>query len=498
MQVVSSAKSLVVRAGSTAANQLNADRLLQRSMATFIELAQARRRLGSGSEWKPGQPLKLLMIGYNGTRNTGADVRVQEMMRQFRALLGDDHLALSIATVDPQCSRGYFPMARQLHMPKVFPKFVFDQVHNHHAVVVAEGSMFKSHFANALCTLMVGALGVARAEGKLAVAYGGEAGAMDASIRQMVKTHASDALILVRNRQSAEVLRDLGLESQVGTDTAWTFEPSPETDVRRLLSGAGWDGKKPLLAVCPINGFWWPVTPSVTKSLLRMTTGAYGDDHYGSLYFHRGGPEVKSKQDAYIRGLAEAVNHIKQTHDAFVFVVGMERLDRSACQSLCHLLGAQTPMFVSDEWNMHVLVALLREATWLISSRYHAIVTTMPSGTLSLGVTMDERIRNLMADRGQPELALDINADNLGESILAAWEHLRANPEQVREGILRSVVGNLHRMGTMGEAFTRAIAQRFPEFPLRQELRDSHDAWDFLPPLSDALTRLIGRYKGTI
>lgn len=498
MQVISDAKSLMFSAGSAAANQLNADRLLQRSMATLIEVSHARHRLGRGTEWRPGEPLKLLIVGYNGTRNTGADVRVQEMMRQFRALLGDDQLALSIATVDPQCSRGYFPTARQLHMPKIFPKFVFDQVHNHHAVVVAEGSMFKSHFANALCTLMVGALGVARAEGKLGVAYGGEAGEMDPSIRQMVKTHASDALILVRNRQSADVLQELGLKSQVGTDTAWTFEPCPDTDVRRLLTGAGWDGKSPLLAVCPINGFWWPVTPSVTKSLLRMTTGAYEDDHYGSLYFHRGGSEVKSRQDAYMRGLAQAVNHIKQTQNAFVFVVGMERLDRSACQSLCDLLGGQVPMFVSDEWNMHVLVALLREASWLISSRYHAIVTTMPRGTLSLGVTMDERIRNLMSDRGQPELTLDIEVDTLGDSIIAAWEHMRANAEQVQEGIMRSVVSNLQRMGTMGQAFALAVAERFPGFPLRRELLDSHDAWDFLPLLSEELTMLVDRYKGTL
>ena len=31
-----------------------------------------------------GQKLKLLFAGYNGTRNTGSDVRVEEMIRQIR------------------------------------------------------------------------------------------------------------------------------------------------------------------------------------------------------------------------------------------------------------------------------------------------------------------------------------------------------------------------------------------------------------------------------
>ncbi|MCZ7681129.1 MAG: hypothetical protein M5U28_21025 [Sandaracinaceae bacterium] len=46
-------------------------------------------------------------------------------------------------------------------------------------MIACEGSMFKSKFANALSTMMVGALGLATAEEKIAVGYGGEAGAMD-------------------------------------------------------------------------------------------------------------------------------------------------------------------------------------------------------------------------------------------------------------------------------------------------------------------------------
>src|SRR5688572_13364490 len=69
----------------------NADVALQGSMAALVELAAARYPVDPGARWKPGEPLKLLFAGYSGTRNTGADVRVEEMIRQVRHLLGDDH-----------------------------------------------------------------------------------------------------------------------------------------------------------------------------------------------------------------------------------------------------------------------------------------------------------------------------------------------------------------------------------------------------------------------
>ena len=79
----------------------DADTALQATMAALIELAGARYPLDPGAEVRPGQPLKLLFAGYSGTRNTGADVRVEEMIRQVRHLLGDDGCELFITTIAP-------------------------------------------------------------------------------------------------------------------------------------------------------------------------------------------------------------------------------------------------------------------------------------------------------------------------------------------------------------------------------------------------------------
>ncbi len=64
------------------------DLLLEAWVSGLVELTKAQWMLGGGTRWHPGEPLKLLFAGYNGTRNTGSDVRVEEMLRQVRHVLG--------------------------------------------------------------------------------------------------------------------------------------------------------------------------------------------------------------------------------------------------------------------------------------------------------------------------------------------------------------------------------------------------------------------------
>src|SRR5258708_18269551 len=155
------------------------DFILEAWTSSYIELSSALWKFGAGRGWQPGEKLKLLFAGYNGTRNTGSDVRVEEMLRQIRRTLGAEHVALSVMTFDPNRSRGYFEGTEQVQLPMIFPPFLFSEVRKHHGVIACEGSMFKSKFANALTTMAIGALGIASAENKLSIGYGGDARAID-------------------------------------------------------------------------------------------------------------------------------------------------------------------------------------------------------------------------------------------------------------------------------------------------------------------------------
>ena len=57
------------------------DLILEAWVSVSIERAKAGWMLGGGRRWKSGEKLKLLFAGYNGARNMGSDVRVEEMLR---------------------------------------------------------------------------------------------------------------------------------------------------------------------------------------------------------------------------------------------------------------------------------------------------------------------------------------------------------------------------------------------------------------------------------
>lgn len=496
--VQDAAAGLASRAASVAApalkDALDADRLLQRATSGLIELAAQRYALEAPKPWTHGEPLRLTLVGYAGTRNTGADVRVEEMIRQFRHLFGDDHVDLSIFTMDPELTKGYFRTVKQVHMPDIFPKFIFDHIHGQHGVIACEGSMFKSKFANALSTLMVGALGIASAENKLAVGYGGEAGKMDAPLQDMVRRYCRDAFIIARNDNSVRVLGELGVSAVSGTDTAWTFASPPLELGAEHLRQAGWDGEQPVLALCPINPFWWPVRADLGKRINQFVTGQHTKEHYKSVYYHHGGDQVDAAQTRYLRSIANATKRLQAERDVFVILVGMEQLDRRACEALNTMLDKAAPLFISDEHDMYTMVSIIRNASAMVSSRYHGIVTSMPAGVVSAGITMDERIRNLMIDRGTPELSLEVDDPELEDKLLPTLHRLLDEADELRVGIEKCVVKNLKRMGEMGMALVEHVKVLHPDFPFRPGLGVDGDPWEHLPPLPDDVVELIERY----
>jgi polysaccharide pyruvyl transferase WcaK-like protein len=467
------------------------DFVLEAWVSANIERAKARWMLGGNKPWQPGEKLKLLFAGYNGTRNTGSDVRVEEMLRQIRHILGADRVEFSVMSQCFERSKGYFDGTRQVHLPDIFPPFLSDEVPRHHGVVACEGSMFKSKFANALTTMMIGSLGIAAVENKLSVGYGAEAGDMDPLVAKMCARYCKNSLVITRNEESRGILSELGVPTQLGTDTAWTFEPKPPEYGQSVLRQVGWDGKTPVLVVCPINPFEWPVKASVAKYALHSLTGAFKDSHYRTVYFHNSGPASDRAYQHYLTSIANAVVAFRKQRNVFVILVATERLDARPANKISEKLGG-VPVLTSDQYNMYELVSILCSCHMMASSRYHGIVTSMPSLVPSAGITMDERIRNLMRERGHQELLMTVDDPGLEPKLLAALNVLATEGERISDGIARTVVKNLRVMAQMGVFFEEEVQRRYPEFPTRT----GEWSWeDYLPPMNESLRQLVSAFS---
>ncbi len=466
------------------------DLVLEAWVSGIIEQKKVAWIMGRGQPWKRGEKLKLLFAGYNGTRNTGSDVRVEEMLRQVRRILGPENVDFTMMTFNFDRSRGYFEGTSQVHLPDIFPPFLANEVPKHHGVVACEGSMFKSKFANALATMMIGSLGIAAAENKLSIGYGAEAGHMDSLLAKMCGRYCKNSLVITRNEESRKILRGLGVPTELGTDSAWTFEPLGAEYGQKALREVGWDGKTPVLVVCPINPFEWPVKASIGKLAMHKLAGAYKESHYRGPYFHKSGLEADRAYEHYLTSIANAVAAFREKKNVFVIMAATERLDARPCKRIAEKLGG-VPILTSEEYNMYQLVSILRACRMMVSSRYHGIVTSMPALVPSAGITMDERIRNLMNERGHQELLMNVDDPDLEARTLAALEILERDGEGIADGIARTVVRNLKLMARMGVYFEEEVQRRYPEFPTRR----GEWSWeDYLPPMSVGLQALVKAY----
>jgi polysaccharide pyruvyl transferase WcaK-like protein len=232
------------------------------------------------------------------------------------------------------------------------------------------------------------------------------------------------------------------------------------------------------------------VKASVGKAFLRLF-GAYAESHYRSIYFHRSGTAVEALYERYLTAFANAVTAYRRKEKVFPILVAMEQLDARACRRIAEKVGG-LPVFSSSDHDMYELVSIARTGRLMVSSRYHGIVTTMPALVASAGVTMDERIRNLMRQRGQPHLSLEVDDPELEAKLLLTLETLGRDAEAIRDGIGRTVVAHLKEMARMGVFFEEHVRRRYPEFPARTGV---HDWQEYLPPLGAGLEALVERYE---
>jgi hypothetical protein len=252
------------------------------------------------------------------------------------------------------------------------------------------------------------------------------------------------------------------------------------------------------VVVCPIHPFWWPVKPNPWKALVHRVSGAYERSHFRSIYFHHDAPDVEKKLVGYLGKLAGAMVDVAQARDVFPVIVAMEALDRRAAERFSDVVERRThrrwPLFASDEHDMWEIVSVLRRASLVVSSRYHALVCSMPAGVPSIGVTMDERIRNLMKERGTPDLSIEVDDGHLDARVRDAALALLADPDAARAAIERSVARNLRVMGQMGAMLVDHVRAAHPRFPFRAGLGEGGDPLAHLPPLPALQTRILERH----
>ena len=438
-----------------------------RMVVWFSRFVKPLSRLGlyQYDEWRPGKELKVLMVGYNGARNTGADARVVALVRQLLQRIGHEGLtigdeqvsvSLTVMTLDEGKVSGYFPS--EVHLLRFTTLFFFSLLRaasRSHVAVLCEGSTLTRTFADALCVFYCEAAGIMRRQHKPCISYGSEVGHLDGWLARLSSDLCRDTYFIARTEESLRNLKALRLEGHVGTDTAWTIQTDDgEEWAQQQLRHDGWDGHKPLIGVAVLNPFCWPVCPSLWRWLKASLTGNHSQQ-YDKMYFFSDSAERQQLFSHYIQQIAAAVNRYQRERDAFVVILGMEQLDTEPCRQLSELIDGPHALYTSKTCDVFQMTGVLRQLQVLVTSRYHAAVLSMERAIPIVAISMDARLGGVISET---ELSDDFlfTADDrqLDEHITHALHLADSRRQQIAETISRHLADYKAKTDDMCTFFT--------------------------------------------
>jgi hypothetical protein len=96
---------------------------------------------------------RILLIGYSGANNTGAEALLQADIEDLRDVFGEEAVLTVPALKDPANLRRYLhegPTLRIVSMPSVFPAATRRLVREHDLVILVEGSAYMDTWTSAL------------------------------------------------------------------------------------------------------------------------------------------------------------------------------------------------------------------------------------------------------------------------------------------------------------------------------------------------------------
>lgn len=438
--------------------------------------ARAINSLGTNvnKKWKQGEKLKMLFIAYSGARNTGAESRVAECIRQVNQVLGEDVVDINMTTLNLKEAEEYFKGYKvNLHQINyVFFGSIFKLVLDNHIISLVEGSCWKENFSSALLLYFLYAAGLAEMLGKPSFSYAVDAGEMNRINNFVSWLLSKKTKLITRSADSNKVLENIHMPGAINrVDTAWSMPSESPKWARQKLMELGWDGNKPLFGLAFQNYFWWPVIPDLAKFVKSRVTGK-AEYQYKSVYFYDYDEKDRQEFESFKKTCAEVMDWTADKYGVQPVIVAMEALDESACKDLIGQMKNKAILISCNEYVGTEIAAILRLLNMLITTRYHAMVLSMPGCVPFVGLSRDERIRGVMKETGlYNDYYVDYRTKELAIVLKDKIKSILADAKRasrVSEIIKQSLPYYYAQMGMLGLDIRDFVREKFPGIAIKR------------------------------
>jgi polysaccharide pyruvyl transferase WcaK-like protein len=415
-----------------------------------------------------GSGARVLLLGYSGANNTGAEALLLADIEDMRAVFGPQ-ARITIPTINPANLRRYVkegPGLRIAPMPTVFFGALRRFVKESDMVFLVEGSTYMDTWTSAMLWAYLWATHWADEYDKPCAAYAVDAGEIKSGFnRRLLRSQASETdLIITRAPAAAERLRRWGVSApiQVTADNAFTFIPDAADAnlFERLWPGAG----DRVCGLALVDFYLFPVV---------MRPWGPKDECYKWPYYFSLPPDERRASEELADSYAALADHLVTEHDVSVALICMEELDERIARRVHGRMTCtdRARIFSSREYTASKMTSILRSLDFLVTARYHACVLSMAAQVPQIAVGHDLRLKTMYAELGLEDLFVDARSPGRDAALRANLDRVLADPEPVRTVLSRGYEEHLNRARCNRQLlweFARAHGSRVNEFAQAQ------------------------------
>jgi polysaccharide pyruvyl transferase WcaK-like protein len=387
-----------------------------------------------------GSGPKVLLVGYNGANNTGAEALLLADIEDMRAVFGPS-VRMTVPTINPANLRRYLREGADLRIaaiPTIFFAELRRLVIENDLIFLVEGSTYMDTWTSAMLWAYLWTTHCAHEMNKPCMAYAVDAGEMKSALnRRLMRSVASKTdLIVARAAAAAERLRGWGVTApiKVTADNAFTFDPDPAD--AGLLHRLWPEARKQIAGLALVDFNLFPV-------VMRLR-GPKEECYKWPYYFSRTPDRCRASEElAY--SYAALADHLVREHGASVALICMEELD----ERIAHKIHArmecanQARIFSSRQYNCSQMTSILRGLDVLATARYHACVLSMAAQVPQIAVGHDLRLKSIYAELGMQDLFVDARSPSRESELRANLDRVLADPEPVRAKLRRGYAEHL-------------------------------------------------------
>lgn len=383
--------------------------------------------------------IRVLMVGYNGANNTGAEALLLSDIEDVRAVLGSQ-AHITVPTLNEANLRRYLaegPTLRIAPMPTLFFASLRRMVRDSDLVLLVEGSTYMDNWGSPLLWAFLWATHCAAELGKPCLAYAVDAGNLrPANARRVRRVASRTDLIVTRNRAAAGRLRTLGVTAplQSTADNAFTFRP--RTADRGWLAREWPRAAGGVVGLATVNFYLFPAVMRLWGRRERC---------YKWPYYFSSSPERQAAGKLLARRYAALADRIVERTGMAVALICMEQLDEAIARRVHGYMRNKEAarVFSAREQDASRMTELLRGLDLLLTSRYHAAVLSLAAAVPQIAIGHDTRLDTLYRDLGLRD-SWFFSPDRL-DGLQECVERLLAAPELQREALRRGYAEHLAR-----------------------------------------------------